>query len=422
MNTNPQSIPHVVIIGAGFGGLRAAKALAKANVHITLIDRNNYHLFQPLLYQVATAGLAANEIAYPLRGIFRKQSNLTFQMTEVQKINLDEKLIYCIQEVIGFDYLILAAGSETNYFGNSELADKSFGLKDIREAEAIRNHILTQFEKAALEKDQQKRKRFLTFVIVGGGPTGVELAGAISELVRLVLKKDFPDLDFSEVRIILLEALDQLLVHLDQNLSKATYTALEGKGVEVRFRQKVLGYDGQLVKLEDGEPLLTNTLIWTAGVRSAGIVDSLNQEQAAQKRVRVLPTLQLPQHPQVFVIGDAAYFEDHNGKVLPMVAQVAMQQADRAAANLVKMLNNQPLEPFNYRDLGSMATIGRNQAVAEIGRFKFRGFPAWLIWLFVHLMQLVGFRNRLVVLINWAWEYITYDRAARVIVRRGKSK
>lgn len=418
MNTYSNSIQHVVIIGAGFGGLRAAKTLAKTNVRITLIDRNNYHLFQPLLYQVATAGLAPNEIAYPLRGILRRQSNLTFKMTEVKEINLDKRQIYCNQEVINFDYLIVAAGSETNYFGNTELAGKSFGLKDIQEAEAIRNHILTQFEQAALENDQQKRKKYLTFVIVGGGPSGVELAGAISELVRLVLKKDFPDLDFSEVHIILLEALNQLLVHLDQALSKATLTALEGKGVEVRFGQKVLGYDGQLVKLEEGEPINTNTLIWTAGVRSASITDTIKQDQAAQKRVCVLETLQLPQYPHVFIIGDAAYLEDENGKALPMVAQVAMQQADRATGNLINMLNNLPPEPFKYKDLGSMATIGRNQAVAEIGRFKFRGFLAWLIWLFIHLMQLVGFRNRVVVFINWAWEYVTYDRAARLIERR----
>ena len=339
-------------------------------------------------------------------------------MTEVKEIDLDQNRIFCSQELIDFDYLILAAGSETNYFGNTELADKSFGLKDIQEAEAIRNQILTQFEKAALEKDQQERKKDLTFVVVGGGPSGVELAGAISELVRLVLKKDFPDLDFSEVSIILLEALDQLLIHLDKALSKATLTALKKKGVEVRFGKKVLGYDGQLVNLEDGEHINANTLIWTAGVRSAGIVDSLKQDQAGQKRVRVLPSLQLPQHSQVFIIGDAAYLEDQNSKALPMVAQVAMQQADRAAGNLINMLNNQPLEPFKYKDLGSMATIGRNQAVAEIGRFKFRGFLAWLIWLFVHLMQLVGFRNRVVVFINWAWEYVTYDRAVRLIERK----
>ena len=420
MKTNTKIIPHVAIIGAGFGGLRAARALSGKDVKVTLIDRNNYHLFQPLLYQVATAGLAANEIAYPLRGILRNQKNLTFHMAEVTNIDLAQSKIHSDQGVLNYDYLLMAVGSETNYFGNSTLAEKSFGLKDIDEAEAIRNHILTQFERASVEPDSLKRWQLLTFVVVGGGPSGVEMAGALSELIRLVLQKDFPQMDFSEVNIILLEALDRLLVHLDETLSRTTAAVLEHKDVDVRFGQRVLGYDGKSVKLENREPLPANTLIWTAGVRSAGLVDVLHQEQAAQKRVRVLPTLQLPHYPQVFLIGDAAYFEDANGNPLPMVAQVAMQQADRAVANLHNLVSGKPLLPFKYKDLGSMATIGRNQAVAQIGGMKFRGFIAWLIWLFVHLMQLVGFRNRLVVLINWAWEYLTYDRAARLIERKDR--
>ncbi|MAT42329.1 MAG: FAD-dependent oxidoreductase [Anaerolineaceae bacterium] len=407
--------PHVVIIGAGFGGLRAAKALADAAVQVTLIDRYNYHLFQPLLYQVATAGLSADEIAYPVRGILQKQKNLNFRLAEVSRVNLEKKKIITNQGEFSYDHLILAVGSETNFFGNQTLAQNSFSLKNLTDAEKIRSHILYQFEKAAMEKDLEKRKNLYRFVIVGGGPTGVEMAGAISELIRLVLKKDFPNLNTEEVEVILVEAIDRLLPHLDKSLSTAAMHALQKKGVQVQFGKVVESYDGEVVRFQGGEKLPAATLIWAAGVHAANLVDHLGVEQASLKQARVLPTLQIPDYPDVFLIGDAAYVEDKEGKPLPMVAPVAMQQAEHAVSNLKAMLNGEPLEPFEYKDLGSMATIGRNQAVAQLGRFRFRGFLAWLIWLFVHLMQLVGFRNRMVVLLNWAWEYISYDRAVRLL-------
>lgn len=406
--------PHVVIVGAGFGGLRAARALAKKPVRVTLVDRNNYHLFQPLLYQVATAGLSPDEIAYPLRAILRKQKNLTFLMDEVITIELDQRKIITKKTFLHFDYLILAVGSETNFFQNEMIEKYGYGLKDLPEAQAIRNHILTQYEKASLVNDEGEKKSLLTFVVVGGGPTGVEMAGAISELIR-VLHKDYPDLERKYGQVILLEGLERLLTNLSEKSSQATEEALGKKGVQVRFGAMVQNFDGNVISLNDGDQIFCKTLIWAAGVQAAKLVNNLSQEKVPQKRVKVLPTLQLPQSENVFLIGDAAYLEDASGIPLPMVAPVAMQQADHAVKNLMRLIEAESLLPFSYRDMGSMATIGRNQAVAELFGLRLRGWIAWLTWLFVHLMQLVGFRNRLLVLINWAWQYLFYDRAVRLI-------
>ena len=311
--------------------------------------------------------------------------------------------------------MILAVGGETNYFGLDSVATKAFGLKGLEDASPIRDHLLHLFERAALVNDPLIRQALLTFVVVGGGPTGVEMAGAISELIRLVLTKDFPDLDFSHSRVLLLEATDRLLAAMPAGLGQATQKALKKKGVEVRFGAVVESFDGQTVKLRGGETIPTHTLIWAAGVRSAALVDTLGLPQAAQRRVRVEPTLQLPGHPEVYVIGDAAYLEDENKAPLPMVAPVAMQQGEHAADNLVQALNEQPQISFHYHDPGTMATIGRNQAVAWIGPLQLHGFLAWVTWLVVHIFQLIGFRNRLLVLINWAWDYFFYDRAVRLI-------
>jgi len=406
--------PHVVIVGAGFGGLRAARALANKPVRVTLIDRNNYHLFQPLLYQVATAGLSAGDIAYPIRGILRRQKNLTFLMGEVNSIDREKKQIKIQNDILSYDYLILAVGSETNFFNNSSLQQNSIGLKDLQDAQIIRNHILTQFEKAILEKDEDRKKALLTFVIAGGGPTGVELAGAIAELVR-ILHLDYPTIKPTDTQVILLEAIDRLLAHLDPVSSEATLTALAKKGVQVRLNTIVDSFDGHIIRLNHNDILRSKTLIWAAGVKAASLLQSFAQEKLPQSRIRVLPTLQIPEDRSIFLIGDAAYFPDETGKPLPMVAPVAMQQAEHAISNMLRMMKNQPLIPFRYKDLGSMATIGRNQAVAELFGLKMRGWIAWVTWLFVHLMQLVGFRNRLVVLVNWAWQYIFYDRAVRMI-------
>lgn len=407
--------PHIVIVGGGFGGLRAARALAKAPVRVTLIDRNNFHLFQPLLYQVATAGLAPEEIAYPLRGIIRRQKNLEFRMTEVQRVDADHKTLHTDSGEISYDYLIMAAGGTTNYFGMQSVEEHSFGLKEIHEATAIRNHILRQFELAGQESDLQRRRALLTFVVVGGGPTGVECAGAISELIRLVLTRDYPRLNLKDVQVILIEAADRLLANLTADLSAETAAVLTRKHVDVRFGCTVAGYDGHVLQLKDGTPLPTHTVIWAAGVRAAPVMDTLGAAQASLRRVRVTPTLHLPERPEVFVIGDAAYLEGPDGKAYPMVAPAAMQQADFAVRNILHQLHGETEENFQYKDLGSMATIGRNHAVAMVNGIKFRGIFAWFVWLLVHLMQLVGFRNRLAVLFDWTWSYFSYDRSVRLI-------
>jgi len=412
--TKNLKLPHIVIVGAGFGGLRAARALAKQPVRVTLIDRNNYHLFQPLLYQVATAGLSPDEIAYPIRAILRKQKNLTFLMDEVISIDPDLQKVETLNTSIDFDYLILAVGSETNFFKNEEIQKNAFGLKDLQEAQAIRNHILRQFEAASFEEDEQIQQALLTFVVVGGGPTGVEMAGAIAELLR-VLKKDYPQIDHQRAQVILLEGLERLLSHLSPASSEKTLQVLEKKGVQVRLGALVHTFDSDVVTLKNNEQIRSKTLIWAAGVKTTKWVKEFSGEKTPQQRVKVLPSLQIKQNKNMFVIGDAAFLEDKNNQPLPMVAPVAMQQAEHAVKNVMRLIHSTPLLSFEYRDMGSMATIGRNHAVAELFGIRLSGWIAWLVWLFVHLMQLVGFRNRLVVLINWAWQYLFYDRAVRLI-------
>jgi len=410
--------PRVVVVGAGFGGLWAARALARAPVDVLIVDRHNYHLFQPLLYQVATAGLEPESIARPIRTILRKQRNVDFRLTEVTGVDLARRELATAGGPIGYDYLILAMGGETNYFGLDGLRRHAFGLKDIDEAELIKNHVLACFEHAMTEPDADRRRALLTFVLVGGGPTGVEMAGALSELIRLVLVKDYPRLNVKDVRVLLLEATDRLLAAIPAPLAEAAAKKLWDKLVEVRYGAAVADYDGQAVQLKGGEVIPARTLIWAAGVRAASLAAKLGLPTAAQGRVRVEPTLQVAGHPEVAVIGDAAYVEN-DGKPLPMVAPVAMQMAQVAATNIRRGLAGQPPVAFRFRDPGTLATIGRNAAVAYIHGFSFRGFPAWVVWLVVHLIQLIGFRNKLVVLINWAWDYLFYERGARLITRRG---
>lgn len=410
------TVPHVVIIGSGFGGLRAAQQLVKAPVRVTMIDKRNYHLFQPLLYQVATAGISPHEIAHPVRAIFQSRKNFDFLMSVVQGVDFEQKKVLTDHGEVSFDYLIIAVGASVNYFGNASLEQNALTLKDVSDAVTIRNQILRMFELAALEKDVRKRQSLLTFVIVGGGPTGVESAGALSELIRLVLRRDYRNINVDNVRVILMEAAPVMLAGFPEPLQEAARKSLESKKVDVRVEAKVSNYDGEKLTLDNGEVIPTRTVLWSAGVRAASLVNRLGLEQAHAGRVRVLPTLQLPQNPNVYVIGDAAYLEE-NGKPLPMVAQVAMQQANRAAENILATLQKKPLKPFKYTNLGSMATIGRNAAVADVNGMQFRGFMAWLVWLVVHLIGLVGFRNRLIVMINWTWDYFFYDRAVRLITR-----
>lgn len=411
-----ETLPHVVIVGSGFGGLRAARALAGKPARVTMIDKRNYHLFQPLLYQVATAGISPHEIAYPARAIFQRQKNFEFVMSRVNGVDFARKVVQTESGDISYDYLILAAGASVNFFGNPSLEQNALPLKDVSDAVTIRNHILRMFELAAREPDLRKRQSLLTFVAVGGGPTGVETAGAVSELTRLVLRKDYRALNMENVRVILMEAAPNILNGFPAPLQAAARRSLEQKKVEVRVEAKVDNYDGEKLTLEGGEVIPARTVLWSAGVRAASLMNKLGAEQDRMGRARVLPTLQLPNAPEVYVIGDAACLEE-NGNPLPMVAQVAMQQGRHAALNILAGLEEKPLKPFRYTDLGSMATIGRNAAVAAAFGMQFRGFLAWFVWLVVHLIGLIGFRNRLIVLINWTWDYFFYDRAVRLITR-----
>jgi NADH dehydrogenase len=407
--------PRVVIVGAGFGGLRAARALDGAPVDVVLVDRRNYHLFQPLLYQVATAGLAPEDIAHPVRAILRRQRNLRFRLAEVREVDLERRVLRTSTGDVPWDALVLTPGGATNWFGLDSVEAHGFGLKSIEEAVIIRNHVLRMFELAVQEADPDRRRAMLTFVVVGGGPTGVESAGALSELVRLVLRKDLRELDASDVRVVLLEATDRLLGPMPERLRRFAAEILWSKHVEVRFGAQVTRFDGERVVLKGGEVIPARTLVWAAGARAADLVAALPVERGPQGRVRVTPTLQVPGHDEVFVAGDAAYLEDTQGRPLPMMAPVARQQAELAARNALCLLRGGSPQPFRYRDPGSLATIGRGAAVARIGRLRFHGFAAWVAWLVVHIVFLIGFRNRLLVLINWAWDYLFYERAVRLV-------
>jgi NADH dehydrogenase len=412
-----EKLPHVVIVGAGFGGLQAARKLASAPVRITLIDRQNYHLFQPLLYQIAIAGLTPAQIAYPLRTIFRRQKNLTFQMGDVTEVNLVERYVKLDGSVIAYDYLILAAGGQTNFFGLESVERNGFDLKGVDNAVQTRNHLLSTFERASREADADKRRALLTFVVVGAGPTGVETAGALAELIRHVMSKEYSAIDMNESRVLLLEAAPTVMPAYPDELRQSTQRLLTGKRVEVMLNAKLTEYNGEQVTLADGTTIPARTLIWTAGVKAAGLASRLGVRQAGAGRVVTESTLQLPGHPEVFVIGDMAYVENGNGQPLPMLSTVALQQADSVAENLRRAIAHQPLRPFHYKDPGLLATIGRNAAVARIWGLSFSGFIAWVIWVFLHVYRLIGFRNRIVVLINWAWDYFFYDTQVRLITK-----
>jgi NADH dehydrogenase len=409
--------PLVVIVGAGFGGLRAARALARAPVKVILLDRRNYHLFQPLLYQVATAGLEPEGIAKPVRAILRGQRNLEFRLAEVTGLDAGAHIVRTDAGEVRYDHLILAPGGETDFHGIESVARHGFGLKDVLEAVAIRNHVLACFEEAMLVDDPERRRALLTFIVAGGGPTGVEMAGAFSELVRLVLVKDYPRLNLADVRVLLLEASDRLLATMPPWLSGSAAERLWAKHVEVRFGAAVEAYDGACARLKGGESIPARTLVWAAGAKAVALTAALGLPTSRQGRIVVEPTLAVPGHPDVHVIGDAAWLE-HDGAPLPMMAPVAIQMAETAARNIERQLAGLPPEAFRYRDPGSLATIGRSAAVAYIHGISFTGFPAWVVWLVVHLIQLIGFRNKLLVLINWAWDYFFYDRAVRLITTR----
>ncbi|WP_448595288.1 NAD(P)/FAD-dependent oxidoreductase [Thermoflexus hugenholtzii] len=406
--------PRIVVVGAGFGGLWAVRTLAFEPVEVLLVDRRNHHTFFPLLYQVAAAEIEPEAIAFPIRGLLRRFPNVGFEMAEVRGIDLTARRLETDGPPIDYDFLILAPGSVAHTFGVPGVAEHAFFLKDLDQAVALRNHILSVFERAAREPDPLRRRRLLTFVIVGGGPTGVEFAGALAELIARPLRRDFPTLDFREVRVLLLEAMEEVLPGLPAVLSAYARERLRHLGVEVRRRAPVAAVGPDWVRLQDGEAIETATVVWTAGVRGHPLGAALGLPLGPGGRAPVTPTLQVPGHPEIYVVGDLALPEGPGR--LPMVAPVAIQQGTLAARNILRALKGRPPLPFRYRDPGTLVTIGRNAAVAHVFGRAFTGFAAWLLWLGVHLIRLIGMRNRLVVLSGWAWDYLFYERAVRLIL------
>jgi len=410
------SRPRVVIAGAGFGGLTCARTLKRAPVDVLLVDRNNYHLFTPLLYQVASALLDPGEIARPVRQLIRPLHNADFRQASITGVDFDGRRLLTDRGDIPYDYLVLATGAQTDYFGNASMARFAMGLKDLDEGLAIRNRVLEQFEASRWTDDPERRRMLLTFAVVGGGPTGVEMAGAISELIRLVLRKDYRDLDINEVRVVLMEAAPYVLAAFAPSLRQAALRSLRRKGIEVMLGAKVESVTESALRLEGGEEIAASTVIWTAGVRASAVGQSAGVQLARQARIKVDPTLQIPGHPVVFVIGDLAGASDGRA-LLPMLIPVAMQAGRHVAASIADMVEAGGARAFRYKDPGIMATIGRNSAVAQLGWVHLSGFPGWVFWLVVHLVNVVSFRSRVIVLVNWAWDYLFYDRPVRLIVR-----
>ena len=408
---------RVVIIGMGFGGIRAARVLAGTGHDIVLVDRNNYHLFQPLLYQVATAGLEQESIAHSVRAMARGWPGTRFQLAEVSGIDFVAREIRTEAGLIPYDYLVIGAGSITNFFGLESVERHSFDLKELADAETLRNHILTAFERAVIEPDPARKRALMTFVIVGGGPTGIEFAGALIELVHFVLAKDYPELSTHAARVVLVEATDTLLAAMPEKQRMYTLKKLRSMSVEVLLNARVVDADTERVVLHDGAIIPAHTLFWSAGVKAAPLAAALDTPRMAGDRIPVGPDLTLSGHPEVFVIGDMAFLEQ-DVVALPMTAPVAMQMGIYAGRVILAREGGATPHPFRYHDRGSMATIGRNAAVASAFGMNFRGYLAWLVWLLLHLFYLIGFRNRIVVMLNWVWYYWFHERQVRLITRR----
>jgi NADH:quinone reductase (non-electrogenic) len=413
------SAPHVVIVGAGFGGLAAARALGDAAVRVTLVDRSNHHLFQPLLYQVAMAALSPAEIAVPIRAVLRDQRNVTVLMAEVVSFDLDHgSLAFADGATLEWDYLVVAAGAETNYYGHPEWSPHAPGLKSIEDAIEIRRRVLMALERAESTRDEELRRELLTFVVIGGGPTGLELAGAIAELARPIAESDFRRIDPSWIKVVLIEAGNRLLAAFDPKLSEKARDSLAELGVEVRTGERVTNIDTGGVWLGD-EQIRSQSILWTAGVRASGLAARLGAPLDRGGRVIVGDDCALPGRPRVFAIGDLARFDTPAGP-LPGVSPVAMQQGRYVARMIERDRRGEAREPFRYFDKGSMATIGRTRAVAQVGRLRMSGLLAWLAWLFVHLWYLMDQHNRVAVFLDWCWSYLTFRHGARLITGREK--
>lgn len=406
---------HIVVLGAGFGGLTFTQKFQHLNARITIVDRQNHHLFQPLLYQVATAGLAMPEIAEPIRTILAKRSDVQVLMDSAQSIDVDQKTVKLTHQTLHYDYLVVALGMVNSYFGNNDWAQHTIGLKSLNEARRIRQRVLHAFERAEALHDPNERQRLMTVVVVGAGPTGVEMAGALSELTKRVFKKDFRSIQPEQSRIILVEAADRVLTMYSEASSAKAKESLARMGVELKLNQPVEDISQGSITV-GGETIEAESIIWTAGVEANPLVKDLPGEHNRKGQVAIAPDCSIPEHPEVFAIGDIVNLTDTNGVQVPGVSPAAMQMGKHVA----RIIHNEIEEsskkrpPFTYLDKGSMATIGRSSAVAEFGKFKFSGFPAWFLWLAVHLVFLIGFRNRLAVLIQWMYAYLKYRPGARV--------
>jgi NADH dehydrogenase len=424
MNLPKTSLKRIVIVGGGFGGISLAKSLKNLNAQVVLIDRHNYHTFQPLLYQVSTSGLEPDSIAYPIRKVLKRLKNFHFRMANVEDINPDKKEIYTNIGSLSYDYLVLATGTKTNYFGNAAIEKNAMPMKTVPQALDIRSLILQNFERADDSENVEERKALLSICIVGGGPTGVELAGAFAELKKHVFPKDYRFLDVNEMEIHIFEGGSRILSPMSEHASKKANEFLNNLGVQVHTNTIVSDYDGSILQTSEGQQLKTKNLIWAAGVSGAAISGFKTTELIEKaNRYKVNRFNQLVGYSSVFAIGDIAYMKTQafpNGH--PQIAQPAIQQGELLAKNLKLLFSGKTMKPFTYFDKGTLATVGRNRAVADLGKLRFGGFFAWFIWIFVHLIALVGFRNKVVVFFNWVYNYINYDKAARLIVRPFKQK
>ena len=407
-------MPRVVIVGGGFGGLYAARELRRAPVEVTVVDRRNHHVFQPLLYQVAMAALSPGDIASPIRWILRRQKNVDVILAEATGFDLAANRLILKDGVLDYDYLIVASGATHAYFGHDDWRRTAPGLKTLEDALEIRRRVLIAFERAERETDPARRAAELTFVFIGGGPTGVEMAGALAEIARHSLARDFRHFDPGSARIVLIEGGPAILSAFPQDLQQAAMKDLQRLGVTVRTNSIVTSVSPGVVSI-GSESIRAETVLWAAGVAASPLGAALGAPLDRAGRVKVLPDLTIPGTPNVFVIGDLATLAGDDGRPLPGVAQVAIQMGKHAVHNILRAIEHQPLRPFHYHDLGNMATIGRASAIADFGRFRLSGLLAWLAWLFVHILNLIGFRNRLVVLVQWAWAYFTYQRGIRLI-------
>jgi len=416
LNVPDDGVKRIVIVGCGFAGLELAKKLKKSNYQVVLIDKNSYHQFQPLFYQVATAGLEPRDIAFPIRKIFHNQKNVYIRITEVLGVDSSTKKIETAIGSINYDYLVLANGATTSFFGMASVEQNAIPMKSVQEALVLLNNLLHNYEEALLKNDVAEQDALMNVVVVGGGPTGVELSGALAEMKRYVFPKDYPELDCSRIRIILVEASPRVLNGMSEFASKKAHQFLNKLGVEVLTNTQVTNYYGSRVDFKNGEFIATKTLVWAAGI-AANVVPGLRADSYTRgRRLSVNGINQVEGYDGIFAVGDAAYMVEEakwpNGH--PQVAQVAIQQAKNLAKNFVRMAEGKPTKPFKYVNLGTMATIGRNKAVVDLSYIKFEGLFAWMIWMFIHLRSIFGAKNKILVFVNWVWSYITYDQSLRL--------